>query len=70
MTDTSSSNVHGAPARVTAEQPIRAPLVGGIPWANHAAHPAVTGPIGADQHVRPVPQKVVDAAGGPTIRRQ
>jgi hypothetical protein len=59
----------GAPSQVVAESPIRAPLLGNIPWANHTAHPAVTGPIGADAHVRPVPQSVVDATGGKLIRQ-
>jgi hypothetical protein len=64
----------GAPSQVVAEQPIRAPLLGNIPWAGHDAHPAVVahtdraGYPPRDTHVRPVPASVVDAAGGPMNR--
>jgi hypothetical protein len=65
----------GYPTQVTAESPIRAPLAGGIAWANHAAHPAVVGPTDRagfpphDTHVRTIPQAIVDAAGGPLQRK-
>jgi hypothetical protein len=67
MTVISNPASPGAPVQIVAESPIRAPLLGNIPWSNHAAHPAVTGPTGAE--VRTIPQAIVDAAGGPTVRR-
>ena len=60
----------GAPSQVTAEQPIRAPLAGGIPWANHSQHPAVVSPTDRagwpphDTHVTSIPQAVLDALAG------
>ena len=61
----------GHPSQLVAEQPVRNPLAGGIPFRSHATNPAVGGiPIGADAQIRTIPQAVVDAAGGPTIRRQ
>jgi hypothetical protein len=69
MSSISNPASPGRATNVVAETPIRAPLAGGIPWANHPAHPAVTGPIGSDAHVRPVPASVIDALTGP-IRRQ
>jgi hypothetical protein len=65
----------GAPQQVTAESPIRAPLAGGIPFRNHAAHPAVVGPTDRvgfpphDTHVTMIPASVVDATGG-ALRRK
>jgi hypothetical protein len=59
----------GAPAQVVAETPLRAPLLGNITWANHAAHPAVVGPVGPASHVRPVSQALVDATGGKLDRK-
>ncbi len=61
-----------APSQVVAELPIRAPLAGGIPWANHATNPAVAGwPVAQpgfppihDAHVATVPNAIVDATGG------
>ena len=65
----------GAPSQVVAESPIRAPLAGNIPWANHAAHPAVVAPTDRagfpprDTHVTMIPAAVVDATGGKLDRR-
>jgi hypothetical protein len=65
----------GAPQQVTAESPVRAPLLGNIPWANHAEHPAVVMPTDRagwpphDTHVTMVPAAVVDATGGPLQRK-
>jgi hypothetical protein len=70
MSSISNPASPGRATNVVAETPIRALLAGFIPFTNHGSHPAVTGPIGSDAHVRPVPQAVVDAAGGPTLRRQ
>jgi hypothetical protein len=60
----------GAPSQNFAEQPVRNPLAGGIPFRSHATNPALTGPIGTDAQIRTIPTAIVDAAGGPTIRRQ
>jgi hypothetical protein len=65
----------GAPSQVIAEQPVRNPLAGGIPFRSHATNPAVVGPTDRagfppqDQHVRTIPQAMVDAAGGPLQRK-
>jgi hypothetical protein len=60
-----------SPVQIVAQSPIRAPLAGGIPWSNHADHPAVAGfAFTTDAQIRTIPAAVVDAAGGPTIRRQ
>jgi hypothetical protein len=65
----------GAPSQVVAEQPVRAPLLGNIPWQNHSQHPAVVGPTDRagypprDTHVTMIPASVVDAAGGPLQRK-
>jgi hypothetical protein len=68
----------GAPSQVVAESPIRDPLAGGIPFTNHATNPAVAGwpvsrpgwpPSANDGHVVSVSQAVIDAAGGPVVRR-
>jgi hypothetical protein len=69
MSSISNPASPGRATNIVAETPIRAPLAGGIPWANHAAHPAVVGPVGPDSHVRGVPHSVVDATGG-VLRRQ
>jgi hypothetical protein len=75
MSKDSNPTSPGAPSQIVAEQPVRAPLLGNIPWANHAAHPAVVGPTDRagfpphDTHVRPVPQSVVDATGGKLNRQ-
>jgi hypothetical protein len=60
----------GAPTQVVAEQPVRAPLLGNIPWANHSQHPAVVGAVGPNSHVRPVSQALVDATGGKMNRQK
>ena len=75
MTKITNPASPGSPQQVTAESPIRAPLLGSIPWSNHAAHPAVVMPVDRagwpprDQHVRHVPPAVVDAAGCPLQRK-
>jgi hypothetical protein len=75
MTSISNPTSPGAPTQVFAETPIRAPLAGGIPFRNHAEHPAVTGPVDRagypphDQHVRTIPTAVVDVIGGPLQRK-
>jgi hypothetical protein len=75
MSKDSSPASPGYPTQVTAESPIRAPLLGNIPWANHAAHPAVVGPTDRagfpprDTHVTMIPAAVVDATGG-ALRRK
>jgi hypothetical protein len=53
-------------APVVAEQPIRAPLAGFIPFSNYGSNPAVVGPTGAE--VRTIPAAIVDRAGGPMNR--
>jgi hypothetical protein len=75
MTKITNPASPGAPVQIVAEQPIRAPLAGGIPWANHSQHPAVVGPTDRagwpphDQHVRKVPDALVDRTGGPLQRK-
>jgi hypothetical protein len=75
MSKDSSPASPGYPTQVTAESPIRAPLLGNIPWANHAAHPAVVYPTDRagypprDTHVTMIPAAVVDATGG-ALRRK
>jgi hypothetical protein len=69
MTIISNPASPGYPTQVVAEQPIRAPLAGGIPWANHSQHPAVAGfpvaqPGSRDAHVQAIPTAVVDALTG------
>ena len=64
MTKITNPASPGSPQQVTAESPIRAPLLGSIPWSNHAAHPAVVMPVDRagwpprDQHVRPYRQQL------------
>jgi hypothetical protein len=56
--------------QVVAQSPIRAPLAGGIPWANHADHPAVAGfAFTTDAQIQTVPAAVVDRTGGKLDRR-
>ena len=75
MSKDSSPASPGYPTQITAESPIRAPLLGNIPWANHAAHPAVVGPTDRagfpprDTHVTMITAAVVDATGG-ALRRK
>jgi hypothetical protein len=75
MSSISNTASPGHPSQVTAESPIRAPLAGGIAWANRVAHPAVVGPTDRagfpprDTHVTMIPAAVVDAAGGPLQRK-
>jgi hypothetical protein len=65
----------GAPSQVVAEQPVRQPLAGGIPFHNYATNPAVVGPTDRagypprDSHVTMIPAAVVDATGGKLDRR-
>jgi hypothetical protein len=68
----------GRPTQVVAEQPVRQPLAGGIPFTNHTTNPAVAGwpvsrpgwPVSAnDAHVVSVPHAIVDSAGGKLNRR-
>jgi hypothetical protein len=75
MTKITNPASPGAPQQVTAESPVRAPLLGNIPWANHSQHPAVVGPTDRagwpahDSHVRPVSADVVDRTGGKLQRK-
>jgi hypothetical protein len=70
MSSISNPASPGHPSQVTAQSPIRAPLAGGIPWANHADHPAVAGfAFTTDAQIRTIPAAIIDAAGGP-LRRQ
>jgi hypothetical protein len=50
----------GRPTPVTAEQPVRAPLAGFIPWTT----PTLEIPLGFDAQVRPINASVVDLLGG------
>jgi hypothetical protein len=59
-----------APTQVVAQSPIRAPLAGGIPWANHSDHPAVAGfAFTTDAQIQTVAAAVVDRTGGKLDRR-
>jgi hypothetical protein len=52
-------------AHPVAQSPIRQPLAGGIPWANHEAHPAVAGfAFTTDAQIQTIPASVVAAVGG------
>jgi hypothetical protein len=77
MSSISNPASPGSPTQVVAEQPVRSPLAGNIPFNNHQTNPAVAGwpvsqpgwPVSVnDAHVRPVPAAIVDAAGGPMNR--
>jgi hypothetical protein len=78
MTKITNPASPGAPVQIVAEQPVRNPLAGGIPFRNHETNPAVAGwpvsqpgwPVKAnDGHVKPVSQAVADAAGGKLNRQ-
>ena len=60
MTVISNPSAPGAPSQVVAEQPVRAPLAGNIPWAT----PTLAIPIGADAQIRPVGAAMVELLGG------
>jgi hypothetical protein len=70
MTSISNPSAHGAPTQVVAQSTPTAPLDGGKPWGTPSQHPALAGFANtADGQIRTIPKAVVDAAGGPTIRR-
>ena len=54
----------GRPSQVVAEQPVRAPLAGNIPWTTPGAPAVGSLPLGFDAQVRPVPRATVDFLGG------
>jgi hypothetical protein len=61
----------GRPSQVVAQSTPTQPLAGNAPWGSPSQHPALAGFANtADAQIQPIPQSVLDAAGGPTIRRQ
>jgi hypothetical protein len=59
----------GSPTQVVAESPVRAPLLGFIPWTAPNAPAVGSIPIGADAQIVTVPNARVDHVGGEMNRR-
>jgi hypothetical protein len=64
MSSISNPASPGSPTQVVAEQPVRAPLLGGIPWTTPGAPAVGSIPITFAAQVRTVPQATVDSVGG------
>ena len=64
MTVISNPSAPGYPQQIVAEQPVRAPLAGDIPWTTPGAPAVGSLPLGFDAQVRPVSAEMVQFAGG------
>jgi hypothetical protein len=60
MPNTNDPAATGSAKIIVAESPVRAPLLGFIPWST----PTLSIPIGNDAQIRTVPQATVDSVGG------
>jgi hypothetical protein len=69
MSSISNPASPGSPTQVVAEQPVRAPLLGFIPWTAPNAPAVGSIPIGADAQIVTVPPSLVNQVGGEMNRR-
>jgi hypothetical protein len=69
MTSISNEAVSGRATVITSESPVRAPLLGGIPWTTPGAPAVGSIPLGFAQQVVTVPHALVDSAGGKQNRQ-
>jgi hypothetical protein len=65
MPNTRDPAATGSATVITSESPVRAPLLGGIPWTPAGDFP----PIGFNAQVVTVPHSLVDRVGGVQNRR-
>jgi hypothetical protein len=65
----SNPSAHGTATTVIAEQPVRAPLAGNIPWTRPDAPAVGSLPLGFNAQVVTVPNDLVAAVGGEMNRR-
>ena len=64
MTTISNPASPGYPQQIVAEQPVRAPLAGNIPWTTPGAPAVGSLPLGFDAQVVTVPLARQEFAGG------